>query len=164
MYCPDWIFDISVSRVSSEYLESNCPLESFAKKYSSGLSKKYEEITFIELLEPAEEILRFLNEAKASDKAVELLSGYIYYRVYYVNLKKKRNLQPFFGSLESATKKKIYSPEKSLKSFRAYVFGKKSKTVPDRPLGWSIENEKSLENFLEIINQKINFSGVFKEN
>ena len=164
MYCPDWIFDISISRVSSEYLESNFPIESFAKKYALGLSKKYEEINFVELLEPAEQILRFLSDANASDKAVELLSGYTYYRIYYVNLKKKRNLQPFFGSLEASTKKKMYSPDKSLKSFKAYVFGKKSKIVPDRPLGWSIEGEKSLENFLTVIKQNIDFGGSFREN
>jgi len=162
MYCPDWIFDISVSRVSLEYIVHDFPIESFAKKYASALSQKYDEINYLELLEPAEEILRFLSEANASDKSVELLSGFSYFRLYYINLRKKRNLQPFFGSLEAPTKKKLYDPENSLKSFKAYVFGMKSKVVPDRPLGWTIENEKSLEGFLEIINQKINFGGILQ--
>ena len=159
VYCPDWIFDVSVVRVASEFLSEQMPIDSYAKKYSKGLSESYHEVFVEELLEPAEEILRFLNEAKVSTNAIELLSGYSYFRMYYVNLKKKRRLQPIFGTLEAPSKNKEYSSEKALKSFRAYIFGKKSNTVPVRPSGWVLENDESLDQFSKLIKLKTGFGG-----
>ena len=82
-YTPDWIFDIAIVRTASEFLSLSQPLESLAKKYSVGLSEVYMEVYFEEILEPAEEILRFLSEVKAHHMAVEILKDF--------------SIFPFFG-------------------------------------------------------------------
>mgnify|MGYP007000169654 len=35
MFCPNWIFDICVSRTAKEFLEGEVSLEGVAKKYST---------------------------------------------------------------------------------------------------------------------------------
>ena len=78
-YTPDWIFDISIVRTASEFLSLTQPMDSLAKKYSTGLSEIYSEVYFEQILEPAEEILRFLSEVKAQHMAVELLKDFSYF-------------------------------------------------------------------------------------
>ena len=158
-YTPKWIFDIAVVRTASEFLNSSLPLESYAKKYSSGLSELYEEVFFEEVLEPAEEILRFLSDVKASHMAVEILKDFSYFRMYYVNPRKMRKLQPLFGTVEGPEKRKDYSSEKTIKNFRAYVFGLRSETVPKSPSGWALENEDKIKKLSELVNAKIGFGG-----
>ena len=116
-YTPDWIFDISIVRTASEFLSLTQPMDSLAKKYANGLSEIYRDVYFEEILEPAEEILRFLSEVKAQHMAVEILKDFSYFRMYYTNPKRRRKLKPLFGALEAPEKKKEYSSEKAIKSF-----------------------------------------------
>ncbi len=160
-YTPGWIFDISVARTASEFLVLNIPLDSLARKYSVGLSDSYNEVYLEEILDPAEEILRFLSEVKAQHMAVELLDDFTYFRMYYVNPKRLRKLQPLFGTLEGPEKKKPYSSEKAIKNFRAYIFGLRSKTVPKAPPGWALGNEEKLKKFKDLVNAKVGISGQF---
>ena len=92
-YAPDWIFDIAIVRTASEFLSLTQPMDSLAKKYANGLSEIYREVYFEEILEPAEEILRFLSEVKAQHMTVELLKDFSYFRMYYVNARKSRKLK-----------------------------------------------------------------------
>ena len=158
-YAPDWIFDISIVRTAGEFLSLTQPMDSLAKKYATGLSEIYREVYFEEILEPAEEILRFLSDVKAQHMAVELLKDFSFFRLYYVNPRKKRKLKPLFGTLEAPDKKKEYSSEKTIKSFKAYVFALRSKTVPQSPSGWAIENDETLNRFRELINSKVGVTG-----
>ena len=160
-YAPDWIFDISIVRTAGEFLSLTQPMDSLAKKYATGLSEIYREVYFEEILEPAEEILRFLSDVKAQHMAVELLKDFSFFRLYYVNPRKKRKLKPLFGTLEAPDKKKEYSSEKTIKSFKAYVFALRSKTVPQSPSGWAIENDETLNRFRELINSKVGVTGQF---
>ena len=160
-YTPDWIFDISIVRTASEFLSLSQPLDSLARKYATGLSEIYTEVYFEEILEPAEEILRFLSEVKAQHMAVEILKDFSYFRMYYQNPKKPRKLKPLFGTLEAPEKKKDYSSEKTIKSFRAYVFALRSKTVPQSPSGWALENDESLSRFGDLVNAKVGVTGQF---
>ena len=160
-YAPDWIFDIAIVRTASEFLSLTQPMDSLAKKYANGLSEIYQEVYFEEILEPAEEILRFLSEVKAQHLAVELLKDFSYFRMYYVNPRKPRKLKPLFGTLEAPDKKKDYSSEKTIKSFKAYVFALRSKTVPQSPIGWALENDKSLNRFGDLVNAKVGVTGQF---
>jgi hypothetical protein len=158
-YTPDWIFDISIVRTASEFLSLTQPMDSLAKKYSTGLSEIYSEVYFEQILEPAEEILRFLSEVKAQHMAVELLKDFSYFRMYYVNPKRRRKLKPLFGTLEGAEKKKNYSPEQTVKSFKAFVFALRSKTVPEAPIGWTLDNEEALKAFRLLVNTKVGVTG-----
>ena len=160
-YTPDWIFDIAIVRTASEFLSLTQPMDSLAKKYANGLSEIYQEVYFEEILEPAEEILRFLSEVKAQHLAVELLKDFSYFRMYYVNPRKPRKLKPLFGTLEAPDKKKDYSSEKTIKSFKAYVFALRSKTVPQSPIGWALENDESLNRFGDLVNAKVGVTGQF---
>ena len=158
-YTPDWIFDISIVRTASEFLSLTQPMDSLAKKYSTGLSEIYTEVYFEQILEPAEEILRFLSEVKAQHMAVELLKDFSYFRMYYVNPKRRRKLKPLFGTLEGAKKKKNYSPERTVKSFKAFVFALRSKTVPQAPTGWTLDNDEALKGFRLLVNTKVGVTG-----
>ena len=160
-YAPDWIFDIAIVRTASEFLSLTQPMDSLAKKYANGLSDVYREVYFEEILEPAEEILRFLSEVKAQHMAVELLKDFSYFRMYYVNPRKPRKLKPLFGTLEAPEKKKDYASEKTIKSFKAYVFALRSKTVPQSPSGWALENDETLNRFGELVNAKVGVTGQF---
>jgi hypothetical protein len=160
-YTPSWIFDISVVRVASEFLTLNQPIDSLAKKYATGLSESYSEVYLEEILEPAEDILRFLSDVKAQHMAAELLSDYSYFRMYYVTPKKRRKLKPLFGTLEAAEKKKEYSADNTIKSFKAFVFGLRSKTVPKSPSGWVLDNDEKLKEFGILVNAKVGVSGLF---
>ena len=160
-YAPDWIFDIAIVRTASEFLSLTQPMDSLAKKYANGLSEIYREVYFEEILEPGEEILRFLSEVKAQHMAVELLKDFSYFRMYYVNPRKRRKLKPLFGTLEAPEKKKDYSSEKTIKSFKAYIFALRSKTVPQSPTGWALENDESLNRFGELVNAKVGVTGQF---
>ena len=44
VYCPAWMYDIASARVAFEFLHSEMPLESFAAKYSQGLSDTYSDV------------------------------------------------------------------------------------------------------------------------
>ena len=158
-YTPDWIFDISIVRTASEFLSLTQPMDSLAKKYSTGLSEIYSEVYFEQMLEPAEEILRFLSEVKAQHMAVELLKDFSYFRMYYVNPKRRRKLKPLFGTLEGAEKKKNYSPERAVKSFKAFVFALRSKTVPQAPTGWTLDNDEALKGFRLLVNTEVGVTG-----
>lgn len=160
-YTPDWIFDIAIVRTASEFLTLTQPIDSLAKKYSSGLSERYNEVYFEEILEPAEDILRFLSEVKAQHMAVEILKNYTYFRMHYINPKKRRKLKPIFGTLEGPEKKREYSSEKTIKSFKAYVFALRSKTVPQAPAGWALENDENLKAFGELVNARVGVTGQF---
>ena len=160
-YTPDWIFDIAIVRTASEFLSLSQPMDSLAKKYSAGLSDIYTEVYFEEILEPAEEILRFLSEVKAQHMAVEILKDYSYFRMYYVNPKKRRKLKPLFGTLEGPEKKRDYFSQKTIKSFKAYVFALRSKTVPKAPAGWSLDNDANLKSFGDLVNSKVGVTGQF---
>ena len=160
-YTPDWIFDIAIVRTASEFLSLSQPMDSLAKKYSAGLSDIYTDVYFEEILEPAEEILRFLSEVKAQHMAVDILKDYSYFRMYYVNPKKRRKLKPLFGTLEGPEKKRDYFSEKTIKSFKAYVFALRSKTVPKAPAGWSLDNDTNLKSFGDLVNSKVGVTGQF---
>ena len=62
MYIPDFIYDISVARCAREFLSGELSLETFAGKYSQGLSELYSEVESHEIQEPAEQFLQFLAE------------------------------------------------------------------------------------------------------
>lgn len=160
MYCPIWIFDISVSQVACEFVSGDMGLEAFAGKYAAGLSERYDTITVEELSAPAEELLQFLAEIEAGDMAVDLIRDYAYYRLYNDGTNKPRKMKPMFGSIEDGIKTKGYSSEGALKSFRAYVFGLRSNTVKGAPAGWTLADDEHLEAFGALVAKKLSILDV----
>ena len=88
-FCPDWIFNLSVARTAYEFIISDLPMKSYAKKYSSALSEHYSEIKPEEIEEEAELLLRFLVEINA-EKSDELLNNFVFYKLRFTQPGSKR--------------------------------------------------------------------------
>ncbi len=161
MFCPNWIYQISVSRVASEYLSSELDITPFSKKYSEGLKQFYEIIPIENFTTPAENIVVFLGEIEAGETAVELLQNYTYFRVYFETLNTPRKLKSMFGSIEDGVKTPLEPIETTLKSFRAYVFGLRSGTVPTPPSEWTLESDENVPNLSALARQQVSILDVF---
>lgn len=161
MFCPNWIYQISVSRVTSEYLSSELDITLFGKKYSEGLKQFYETIPIENFTTPAENIVVFLGEIEAGETAVELLQNYTYFRVYFETLNTPRKLKSMFGSIEDGVKTPLEPIETTLKSFRAYVFGLRSGTVPTPPSEWTLESDENVPNLSALASQQVSILDAF---
>ena len=117
MYCPAWIFEVSAARVAFEFLHSEMPLESFAAKYSQGLSDSYSDVPAESLLGAAQGMLEFLAEIEAGENAAILLSHFTFNRLYFSGVAVPRKMKPMFGSIEDAVKQKEYSEELAKRLF-----------------------------------------------
>ena len=91
-FCPDWIFNLAVARTAYEFIISELPIRSYAKKYALALSEGYEEIKFEEIENEAELLLRFLVEINA-EKSDELLNNYVYFCLKFIQNGQKRKLK-----------------------------------------------------------------------
>ncbi|MDC3312122.1 hypothetical protein OAW28_05665 [Alphaproteobacteria bacterium] len=161
MFCPNWIFQISVARVASEYLSSELDILVFAKKYSDGLSKLYDPLPVEAFTAPTEQIIVFLGEIEAGESAVELLQNYTYYRLYFEALNSPRKLKSMFGSIEDGVKVPLEPMDSILKSLRAYIFGLRSGTVPIPPSGWKLEDDEHIPNLAAIISKSVSILDAF---
>ena len=94
MYCPAWIYDIASARVAFEFLHSEMPLETYAAKYSQGLSDTYSDIPAESLIGAAQGMLEFLAEIEAGENAALLLSHFTYHRLYYAGVAMPRKMKP----------------------------------------------------------------------
>ena len=160
-FCPEWIYSISCSQTAIEFLSGETLLESCAKKYSAGLSEHFETIPSEIISETAHELLIFLAEIEAGDTAVHLLNTYNFNRLKFESTKKPRKIKGLFGSALDPIKQQEYSPNNCLKIFKATVFGMRSKVNPEAPSGWSIQDEKDLDWFGELLNKKTDIFDTF---
>lgn len=161
MYCPNWIYQISVARVVSEYLSSEMGIEAFVKKYNQGLSSRYDPIPVESFNDPAEQIIIFLGEIEAGDSAVELLNNYTYFKLYFETLNVPRKLKSMFGSIEDSVKVPLETSDSALKSFRAYIFGLRSGTVPTPSEGWRLEDDEHVPNLSKLASQTVSILDAF---
>jgi len=162
MFIPSWIFDISCIRTASEFLSSEMAIEAFGKKYAVGLAKLYKEPVAAEIfVEVAQSLLEFLAEIEAGDQAVELLTNFTYFRLYNEGVNRPRKMKSMFGSIEDSAKTKEYDPTGTVKSFRAYVFGLRSDTVPKAPHGWSLENDEHIEKIKPLLEESVSLLDMF---
>ena len=151
MFCPSWIFDISVARVAQEFLSAEVPLEAVAAKYANGLSEKYTAITMEEMAESAQLILEFLAEVEAGESAVPFINEYCHFRLYFVKVGVPRKMNAMFGSIEDPVKQKEYSGELMLKAFRTHTFNVRGNPEIAAPAGWKLEDDQNLIDFGELI-------------
>jgi len=161
MNCPNWLYEISVARVAGEYLSSELDITAFSKKYCDGLSNLYNPIPIEAFTEPAQQIIIFLGEIEAGETAVELLETYCYFRLYFEKQNVPRKLKPLFGSIEDGSKQPLEPSEATLKSFRAYIFGLRSGTVPTPPTGWELEKDENIPSFTAIVEKSVSILDVF---
>ena len=156
MYCPGFLLDIVVARVSLEFLHGDAPLESFAKKYSDGLSEKYSEVTLDSVLSPSNALLEFLSEVEAGEQAVDYLSNFTYFKLYFEKVALPRKHKPLFGTIFDGTKQETFSPDGVVKSFGAHVFGIRSGSGDTSvPVGWTLEGDPVMEPFKELVEKSV---------
>ena len=154
-YCPSWMFNLCTASTAYEFIISDLPIRSYAKKYSKGLNEHYGEIKSEEIESAAETILRFLVEINA-DNSDELLNAYIYYCLKYNLDGTKRKIKGLFGTAFDPDKEKKFSEKDCIRTFRSYVFGLRS-GVTSRPVpGWDIKEEENIDQLLDIIKQDAN--------
>ena len=155
MFCPNWIFDICVSRTAKEFLESEVGLEGAAKKYSTFISEHYNEIQPATVQQTVEGVLLFLAEIEANEMAVELLNDFCHFRLYYEKIGIPRKMKPLFGSLEDPVKTNELAGEGVIKAFKAYVFALRSNTELKSPIGWTLEDEQHIPKLAALAGQKL---------
>lgn len=156
-FCPRWIFNLCTASTAYEFITSDLPIKSYAKKYSEGLNEHYGEIKTEEIESSAEEILRFLVDINA-ENSDELLNAYIYYCLKYNFDGSKRKIKGLFGTAFDPEKEKKFSEADSLKTFKAYVFGLRSGVTYKPAAGWNIKDEKDIELLLKIIETEANIT------
>jgi hypothetical protein len=153
------MFNLSCARVAYEFIISDLPIKSYAKKYSAGLNEHYGEIKAEEIESASEAVLRFLVEINA-ENSDELLNAYVYYCLKYKSDGSKRKIKGLFGNAFDPTKEKEFSEKECLRSFKAYVFGLRSGVTYKPAAGWDIkdEDEKEIELVLNIIKKDANIT------
>ena len=161
MNCPNWIYEICVARVTSEYISSELDIVAYAKKYSEGLGALYSPIPIEAFTEPSQEIIIFLAEIDAGESAVELLENFTYFRLYFEALNVPRKLKTVFGSIEDPSKQPLEPKENTLKALRAYIFGLRSNTVPTKPPGWLLEKDENIPKLAEIVAKPVTILDMF---
>ena len=142
-HCPSFMFDVASARAAADFLSSEIGLEAHSQKYSTGLLEIYEDVTLDDIIFAAEGMLQFLADIEAGENAVQLLFSFTYYRIYFEGPNRPRKIKPMFGTIEDPIKIKEWSKENAPKTFRAFVFGLRSNTVPNPPTGWLLESEES---------------------
>ena len=156
MYCPDWIFDIVSAEVAAIYLKNDVALPLGAQKYASDLSSEYEEFSADEVTIASEDMIRTLGELEAGEAAVMLLEGFAYFRLFYSFQGVKRKLNPMFGNIASSVKEKEYSPQSTVKRFKAYLFAYRSEKAVLAPSGWSLATQTELDILANIAKKSTN--------
>ena len=154
MYCPGWMFNVVSARVAFEFLNSEMPIESFAKKYASGLSESFSEVPWEIILGATTPCLEFLSEVDAGERAAEFLNDYVYHEIYFERVNVPRKMKPLFGSVEDGTKTMDYTAEGVLVSFRAFVYRMRSSTSSPTPAGWDPSVDVNIPKLAELIRKE----------
>ena len=144
-FCPEWIFSISCAQTANIFLASNNSMPAIAKNFSSGLSEKYNEVKFEEIIDVAENMLQFLSEIKAGEDAVNYLIDYIHYRTKFQASGSERKLSGMFSSAFDGEKTKDYNPKITFKIFKATIFSIKNDAIPKASPGWVITDEPDID-------------------
>ncbi len=144
-FCPEWIFSISCAQTANIFLASNNSMPAIAKNFSSGLSEKYNEVKFEEIIDVAENMLQFLSEIKAGEDAVNYLIDYIHYRTKFQASGSERKLSGMFSSAFDGEKTKDYNPKITFKIFKATIFSIRNDAIPKASPGWVITDEPDID-------------------
>ena len=155
-FCPEWIFGVCSAATAKEFLSSENSLNSISRKFSEGLSEKFNEIKYEEITACAEEILQFLSDLEANEDAVNYIDSYIYRRMCFKNSGAERKISGMFSSELDPVKTNDYSGKNVAKVFRATIFAIRNNTLSDKPPGWSFEDVENLDWLKDLLNKPTN--------
>lgn len=155
-FCPEWIFGCSSAYCAHGFLSSENSLNAIARKFSIGLNQNYTEIKFEELSDTAEQMLQFLSEINVGEEAVDYLNHYIFKRIHFQNNGSERKLSGMFASPLNPEKLIDYGVKKSLKVFRATIFGIRNNVMEKSPPGWSISDvDEGIKWFKDLVEKPV---------
>ena len=135
-------------------MSSEMPIETFAKKYASGLSESFAEVPWELILAAATPCLEFLSEVEAGERAAEFLNDYVYDEIYFERVNVPRKMKPLFGTIEDSTKSMEYTAEGVLVSFRAFVYRMRSNTSSPTPAGWDPAVDANIPKLAELVRRE----------
>ena len=142
-YCPIWVYDCIVSQSVSDFILYGVDLQQPCRKFASGLSDLFEEVSLEELVRASEIIVQFLVEEKINENSVDLLSNFSFFRFYYVNKTTRRKFGGILGSKLSDSVRE-YSGNETLKNFKAYYYETRSDFAIVGSPGWSLATQTEL--------------------
>jgi len=154
-FCPEWIFGISAAQTAKDFLSTNNSIMSISKKFANGLSEKYNEIKFEEVLDVSEKILQFLSEISAGEDAIIYLNDFIHYRTNFKSNGGDRKLSGIFSSGFDGQKTKEYSSVQSIKVFKANIFSLRNNSIPKATPGWVITDVEDIDWLGEVFTREI---------
>lgn len=140
-YCPAWVYDCVVAQVVNDYILYGVDLLQPCKKFSTGLSTVYEEVSLEELVRAAELVIQFLHEHRVNEESVDFMSSFAFFRFYYSSKNKRRK----FGGLvksDIADGEREYTGNETLKSLKAYFYEKRSQVHIAGSPGWSLQHKQ----------------------
>ena len=154
-FCPEWIFSVCCASTAKEFLSSDNSLNSISRKFSNGLSEKYNEIKPEEIAVCAEEILQFLSDLEANEEAVNYIDSYVYRKICFKSSGADRKISGIFSSELDPVKTNEYSGKNITKTFRATIFAIRNHTLSDKPPGWSYDDVENLDWLKDLLNKPV---------
>ena len=154
-FCPEWIYGVCCAKTAFDFLSTNDTLISISKKFSFGLTEKYDEIRYEEIESSAQKQLEFLSEINANDKATEFINDYIHHRCFFNSNGSERKLIGMFSSAFDGKKIKEYNVEKTFKVFKATIFSVRNGVIDGCPPGWVITDLPEIGWLGELFDKKI---------
>jgi hypothetical protein len=148
-YCPIWVYDCVVSQSVSDFILYGVDLAQPCRKFSSGLSELFEEVSLEELVRASELVVQFLIEEKINENSTDLLSNFSYYRFYFASKQTRRKFGGIFGTKLSDGVRE-YSGNETLKSLKAYHFESRSEVAIVGSPGWSLATQTEIPDLQEI--------------
>ena len=155
-FCPKWIYEIACAHAAIQFLSSALDSNTVSQANAQTLGKYYSEIPHQELVSFVDKTVRFLDEIKAGDSAVELLHGFCHNRVHYEGPRKPRKMKSLLASADDPVKVKNYSAEEAATSFRAYVFALRNEVTELAPAGWGLAQVEDSDVIAALAKQVIN--------
>jgi len=145
-YCPEWLFEYCVAQTAADFLSAELPIEAHAKKYAKDLSETYNDVD-AEMIElAATGILEFLSEIKVGEDAIDYLIQFCWFSLNFENHRAiKRKRKSMLSTCFDPVKELTFSADKSVKSFKAYLYADRSNVLPKMPTGWKLADEADVE-------------------
>ena len=148
-YCPMWVYDCVVAQSVNDFILYGVDLPQPCKKFASGLSKLFEEVSLEELVRASELIVQFLVEEKINENSIDLLSNFSYYRFHFVSKKTRRKFGGIMGTKLSDGVRE-YSGNETLKNLKAYYYETRSEVAVAGSPGWSLATQTEIPNLQDI--------------
>ena len=148
-YCPIWVYDCVVSQSVSDFILYSVDLTQPCRKFASGLTELFEEVSLKEPVRASELAVQFLVEEKVNENSTDLLSNFSYYRFHFASKKTRRKFGGVFGTRLSDGVRE-YSGNETLKNLKAYYYETRSEVAIAGSPGWSLATQTEIPDLQEI--------------